>query len=45
MEGGAIRLILETAVGNTQAKSLYESLGWMMDTGFDRYEINLRKHQ
>lgn len=41
-ENSSIRLVLETATDNHPAKALYESLGWRMETGFDRYSIELR---
>lgn len=38
---GAVRLILETATDNIPAKTLYEDLGWIRDTEFDRYSVTL----
>lgn len=40
---GSARLILETARDNNPAKTLYESLGWIRDTEFDRYSIELNQ--
>lgn len=40
-ERGAARLILETARDNHPAKSLYDALGWELDTEFDRYSMEL----
>lgn len=34
---GADGLLLETAIDNLPAQSLYESLGYKRDTGFYRY--------
>ena len=41
VETGALYLELETAVTNTAAQSLYESLGWKRSTGFYRYELSV----
>ncbi len=37
-ETGAVGLMLSTAVDNRRAQPLYESLGWVRDTGFYYYE-------
>ena len=39
---GAVRIGLMTAHTNTQAQSLYESLGYVMDTDFRSYNLSLR---
>ncbi len=36
-ETGAVRLVLETLVGNTRAQGLYESLGWRCENGESRF--------
>jgi GNAT superfamily N-acetyltransferase len=38
---GAVRLVLQTEVGNTIAQSLYERLGWQRDTAFYAYQLAL----
>jgi GNAT superfamily N-acetyltransferase len=38
---GAARLVLSTAVTNTQAQALYERDGWRRDTVFFHYEYEL----
>jgi GNAT superfamily N-acetyltransferase len=38
---GAVRIILTTQVSNIAARSLYESLGYLKDRGFDRYTRQL----
>lgn len=38
---GAASLSLTTAVDNLPAQSLYESLGWVRDTGFYEYDLAL----
>lgn len=38
---GVTRLKLSTAVSNTPAQRLYESLGWVRDTGFYEYSIDV----
>lgn len=40
-ERGAVRLVLETARDNGAAKTLYEDLGWVRDSTFDRYSLEL----
>ncbi len=40
-ESGAKALLLETAVDNLAAQALYESLGYVRDTGFYHYELTL----
>lgn len=40
-ESGAKALLLETAVDNLAAQALYESLGYVRDTGFYHYELPL----
>lgn len=40
-ETGAIRLTLATAIDNTPAQSLYESLGWRRNTRFYEYSLTL----
>ena len=39
---GAVRMELATATGNTAAQKLYESLGWVRDAAFYRYNLPLR---
>jgi len=39
---GAAGLELATAKDNTSAKSVYEALGWEMDTEFDHYSITIK---
>ena len=41
MESGAAGLMLETAVDNTPAQALYESLGWVRETKFYTYNLEL----
>ena len=36
---GAVRVTLETAVDNTSAQALYESLGYVRDGAFHRYHL------
>ena len=36
---GAVRVTLETAVDNRAAQALYESLGYVCDTAFQRYHL------
>lgn len=38
---GAAGLELATARDNTAAKSVYEDLGWTLDTEFDHYSLNV----
>jgi putative acetyltransferase len=38
---GIARLKLSTAIDNTPAQRLYESLGWIRDTGFYEYNLNV----
>ena len=40
-ESGAAGLMLETAVDNTPAQALYESLGWVRETKFYTYNLEL----
>lgn len=40
---GAKGLVLETATDNFTAQSLYESLGWVRDTGYYTYNLDLRQ--
>jgi len=40
-ESGASRIDLETATDNVQAQSLYESLGYLRDTGFHKYSLEI----
>jgi ribosomal protein S18 acetylase RimI-like enzyme len=40
-ESGAAGLMLETAVDNTPAQALYESLGWVRETRFYTYNLEL----
>lgn len=40
-ETGAVRLELSTAIDNGPAQALYESLGWVRDTEFTFYELEL----
>ena len=39
---GAAGLELATAKDNAPAKSVYEDLGWSLDTEFDHYSINVK---
>ena len=41
VESGALRIDLETAVDNTIAQELYESLGYIRETQFHKYSLNL----
>lgn len=41
LETGAERLVLETAVDNIAAQSLYKKMGWKRDTEFHRYYLKL----
>jgi ribosomal protein S18 acetylase RimI-like enzyme len=41
-DAGATRLKLSTAVSNGPAQVLYESLGWVRDTGFHEYNLTLQ---
>ena len=43
VETGAKGLVLETATDNFTAQSLYESLGWVRDTGYYTYTLDLRQ--
>ena len=38
---GAKGLILETAIDNLPARSLYEALGWKLEREFERYALDL----
>lgn len=38
---GAVRMELATAISNTSAQRLYESLGWVRDNEFYRYSMRL----
>jgi ribosomal protein S18 acetylase RimI-like enzyme len=38
---GAVRLELATARTNVQAQALYESLGWVRDEAFYRYNLDI----
>jgi GNAT superfamily N-acetyltransferase len=40
-ESRALRLELSTAIDNAPAQTLYESLGWVRDTDFYNYELDL----
>jgi TetR/AcrR family transcriptional repressor of bet genes len=40
-ESGASRIDLETAIDNVQAQSLYESLGYIRDTDFHKYSLEI----
>jgi len=40
---GAVRLELATARSNVQAQALYESLGWVRDSEFYRYNLEIEK--
>ena len=40
-ENGAAGLMLETAVDNIPAQALYESLGWVRETKFYTYNLEL----
>ena len=41
MEAGALRLILETAEDNHAAQALYESLGYVLESGERHYSLEL----
>ncbi|WP_085746003.1 GNAT family N-acetyltransferase [Pseudomonas sp. R45(2017)] len=43
IETGAKGLVLETATDNFTAQGLYESLGWIRDTGYYTYLLDLRQ--
>ena len=43
VETGAKGLVLETATDNFTAQGLYESLGWVRDTGYYTYNLDLRQ--
>jgi len=43
VETGAKGLVLETATDNFTAQGLYESLGWVRDTGYYTYVLDLRQ--
>ncbi|WP_192561574.1 GNAT family N-acetyltransferase [Pseudomonas gozinkensis] len=43
VETGAKGLVLETATDNFTAQGLYESLGWVRDTGYYTYTLDLRQ--
>ncbi|MDI2143234.1 MULTISPECIES: GNAT family N-acetyltransferase [unclassified Pseudomonas] len=43
VETGAKGLVLETATDNFTAQRLYESLGWVRDTGYYTYNLDLRR--
>ncbi|AWA40259.1 GNAT family N-acetyltransferase [Pseudomonas fluorescens] len=43
VETGAKGLVLETATDNFTAQGLYESLGWIRDTGYYTYLLDLRQ--
>ncbi|SCZ30715.1 MULTISPECIES: GNAT family N-acetyltransferase [Pseudomonas] len=43
VETGAKGLVLETATDNFSAQGLYESLGWVRDTGYYTYTLDLRQ--
>ncbi|MBV4457818.1 GNAT family N-acetyltransferase [Pseudomonas sp. COR58] len=43
VQTGAKGLVLETATDNFTAQGLYESLGWVRDTGYFTYNLDLRK--
>lgn len=43
VETGAKGLMLETANDNFTAQGLYESLGWVRDTGYYTYLLDLRQ--
>jgi GNAT superfamily N-acetyltransferase len=36
---GALRLVLQTEIGNTTAQSLYERMGWKRDQAFFTYQL------
>ncbi|PTT02810.1 GNAT family N-acetyltransferase [Pseudomonas sp. HMWF006] len=43
LQTGAKGLVLETATDNLSAQSLYESLGYVRDTGYYTYLLDLRQ--
>lgn len=43
VDTGAKGLVLETATDNFTAQGLYESLGWVRDTGYYTYLLDLRQ--
>jgi ribosomal protein S18 acetylase RimI-like enzyme len=43
LETGAKGLVLETATDNFTAQGLYESLGYVRDTGYNTYMLDLRQ--
>ncbi|BBP71620.1 N-acetyltransferase [Pseudomonas sp. Seg1] len=43
LETGAKGLVLETAIDNFTAQGLYESLGYVRDTGYYTYLLDLRQ--
>ncbi|WP_053121555.1 GNAT family N-acetyltransferase [Pseudomonas sp. P1.31] len=43
LETGAKGLVLETATDNVTAQGLYESLGYVRDTGYYTYVLDLRQ--
>ncbi|MGN8144777.1 GNAT family N-acetyltransferase [Pseudomonas sp. 22105] len=43
VETGAKGLVLETATDNVTAQGLYKSLGWIRDTGYYTYLLDLRQ--
>ena len=43
LETGAKGLVLETATDNVTAQGLYESLGYVRDTGYFTYMLDLRQ--
>lgn len=42
LQTGAKGLVLETATDNFSAQGLYQSLGWVRDTGYYTYTLDLR---
>ncbi|WP_405156244.1 GNAT family N-acetyltransferase [Paenibacillus sp. FSL K6-0108] len=40
-EGGAVRIVLSTAISNKKAQALYESEGYTLDTNFMYYELQI----
>lgn len=43
LQTGAKGLVLETATDNFSAQGLYQSLGWVRDTGYFTYTLDLRQ--
>ncbi|MFP0195590.1 GNAT family N-acetyltransferase [Pseudomonas sp. PHC1] len=43
LQTGAKGLVLETATDNFSAQGLYQSLGWVRDTGYYTYTLDLRQ--